>query len=116
MNRCVAALLAVLLCPLGTSAGEPAAKGLPYRELTGRAEGFAYVRQWRSYYWREDFTLLVRADGGRLHRVISREPTPWTEYRLGTTYTGLAVDWVARPRVQVIGVQGVDRDPAEFPD
>jgi hypothetical protein len=76
----LAAGLIALLGPLNGFAREPAGKGLAYRELTGRAEGFAYIRQWRSYYWREDFTLLVRDDGGRLHRVISREPTPWNEY------------------------------------
>lgn len=93
---------------------EPSARNFPYRELEGRVEEFACFRQWRSYYWREDFTLLVRDDGGRLHRVISREPTPWNDYRLGTTYTGLAVDWIAQPRVRVIGVEAIDRIPAEF--
>jgi hypothetical protein len=88
---------------------------LPYRELTGRAEGFRFVRQWRSYYWSEDFTFLLRTDAGQLVRIISREPTPWNDLRLGTTFTGLKVPWDDRPRVRVIGVQGIDRTPAEFP-
>jgi len=88
---------------------------LAYRELEGRAEGYTFTRQWSSYYWREDFTLLVRDDKGEVHRVISREPTPWTDLRLGTTFPKLAVDWKARPRVRIIGVRGIDRLPAEFP-
>jgi hypothetical protein len=89
-------------------------RNYPYRELEGTVEEFHFTRNWRHYYWREDFTLLLRDDGGKLHRVISREPTPWAGYRLGTTYTGLPVDWQGRPRVRVIGVGAVDRAPAEF--
>lgn len=97
------------------SAPEPPKRNFAYRELTGTVEEFSFLRQWRSYYWREDFTLLVRDDSGATHRVISREPTPWNQYRLGTTYTRLAVDWTSKPRVQVIGVQAIDRIPEEFP-
>jgi hypothetical protein len=96
-------------------AEKQAKRNFPYRELTGTGEEFSFVRQWRSYYWREDFTLLVRDDAGATHRIISREPTPWNQYRLGTTYTGLAVDWTSKPRVRVIGVQAIDRIPEEFP-
>src|SRR5262245_50457557 len=87
----------------------PKERNCPYRELEGVVEEFHFTRNWRHYYWREDFTMLVRDDKGALHRVISREPTPWTEYRLGTTYTGLPVDWTRRPRVKVIGVGALDR-------
>jgi len=90
------------------------ARNLPYRDLEGTVEEFSCRREWRSYYWREDFTLVLRDDAGKLHRVISREPTPWNDLRLGTTFTGLPVDWVGRPRVRVVGVQGVDRIPADF--
>jgi hypothetical protein len=106
----------LLACPPLQVDAAPPARNFPYRELTGRAEGFSYTRSWRAYYWREDFTFLLRDDAGKVHRVISRESTPWTNLRLGTTYTGLKVDWKARPRVQVIGVQAVDRMPAEFYD
>jgi hypothetical protein len=107
------ALVAAVTFP-GPGRGEDPAPELPYRELTGRAEGFRFVRRWKAYYRGEDFTFLLRA-GGKAVRVVSREPTPWNDLRLGTTYTGLKVDWARRPRVLVIGVQGVDRRPAEFP-
>src|SRR5688572_19791006 len=91
-------------------------RNYPYRELEGRVEQFHFYHNWRHYYWRDDFTLLVRDKDGALHRVISREPTPWSGYRLGTTFPGLAVDWTRQPRVQVIGVQAIDRIPADFYD
>jgi hypothetical protein len=98
-----------------SSAGAPK-RNYPYRELRGTVEEFAYHRQWRSYYWREDFTMVVKDEAGTLHRVISREPTPWTDRRLGTTYPGLKVDWKQKPRVHIIGVAAVDRQPEEFYD
>ncbi len=104
-----AALLALLPAP-----AQPPAPALAYVELEGRAEGFRHLREWRSYYWREDFTFLLRDDSGKVTRVISREPTPWNDLRLGTTYTGLKVDWDSKPRVRVVGVRGVDRTPAEL--
>jgi hypothetical protein len=94
----------------------PKERNFPYRELEGVVEDFHFTRNWRSYYWREDFTLLVRDDQGKLHRVISREPTPWAGYRFGTTYTGLAVDWQGKPRVRIIGVLAIDRQPADYYD
>lgn len=95
-------------------AQKPEPRNYPYFELEGKVEEFHFIRQWRHYYWRDDFTLLVRDDEGKLHRVISREPTPWTGLRLGTTYTGLAVDWHRQPRVRAIGVRAIDRQPEEF--
>lgn len=91
-------------------------RSLPYAELEGVAEDFSFRRDWNSYYWREDFTFVLRDDSGERHRVISREPTPWTDLRLGTTFTGLKVDWAAKPRVRVIGVRGIDRIPETFYD
>jgi hypothetical protein len=91
-------------------------RNYPYVELEGKVEEFHFIRNWRSYYWRQDFTMLVRDDVGKLHRVISREPTPWAGYRLGTTYTGLPVDWTKQPRIKLIGVQAVDRIPEDFHD
>jgi len=115
--RYLLALVVLSLAGPALAAGKkPAPRAMPYRALTGRAEDFRFVRQWRSYYWREDFTFVLRTDDGKSIRVISREPTPWNDLRLGTTFTGLKVDWKAKPRVQVIGVQGVDRIPEEFPD
>ena len=95
---------------------QPAKRNFPYVELEGQAEEYAHTRNWRSYYWREDFTLLVRDDKGQVHRIISREPTPWNGYRLGTTLTGLKVEWAKKPRVQIIGVRAIDRQPAEYYD
>jgi hypothetical protein len=109
-------LLAALAWPAAGQAEAPKERNAPYRELTGTAEEFRSLRDWRSYYWREDFTFILRDDGGQTYRVISREPTPWTDLRLGTTYTGLAVDWAKKPRVRVIGVGGIDRLPPDFHD
>jgi hypothetical protein len=110
----VSLLLVENLLVLPAAFAQAPPRNYPYRELDGRVEQFHFHRNWRHYYWREDFTLLVRDAAGQVHRVISREPTPWAGHRLGTTYTGLAVDWTRRPRVRIIGVQAIDRQPAEF--
>jgi hypothetical protein len=91
-------------------------RNYPYAELEGKVEEFRFLRNWRAYYWRQDCTMLVRDDAGKMHRVISREPTPWAGHRLGTTYTGLAVDWTRQPRVKMVGVRAIDRQPEEFYD
>ncbi len=91
-------------------------RNYPFAELEGKVEEFRFIRNWRSYYWRQDCTMLVRDDAGKVHRVISREPTPWAGHRLGTTYTGQAVDWTKQPRVKIIGVRAIDRQPEEFYD
>lgn len=109
----LSALLPVAVAGGGAQAAEP---DRAYVELEGVVEEFREIRDWASYYWREDFTFVLRDDAGKRHRVISREPTPWTNLRLGTTYPGLKVDWAKRPRAKVVGVQGVDRQPAEFYD
>ena len=116
--RRVRTVILVLLSMIGFAANaqQPAPRNYPYVELEGKVEEFRFIRNWRSYYWRQDCTLLVRDDAGKLHRVISREPTPWAGHRFGTTYTGLAVDWTRQPRVQIIGVRAIDRQPAEFYD
>lgn len=85
-------------------------------ELVGQASDFWFNRNWRSYYWREDFTFLLKDDAGKSWRIISREPTPAYIYRMGTTFTDLKVDWKANPRVKVIGVKAIDRIPADFYD
>ena len=91
-------------------------RNYPYFEVEGTASDFQFNRNWRAYYWREDFTMVIRTDDGRKWRIISREPTPWNNLRMGTTYTGLKVDWKKRPRVQVIGVQAIDRAPVAYYD
>lgn len=84
-------------------------------ELIGRASDYWFSRNWSSYYWREDFTFLLSQQGTQKSwRVISREPTPAYTFRMGTTFTGLKVDWQAQPRVKVLGVKAVDRIPATF--
>src|SRR5207248_4620486 len=68
-----------------------------------------------TYYWTEDFTFLLHEEGtGKTWRVISREPTPAYDWRMGPTYTGLKVGWKAGPRVKVVGVKAVDRIPPKF--
>ena len=109
-------VLAIAACGAPASAIEPESRNFAYRELEGTVEEFGFFHQWRYYYWRNDFTILLRDDAGKLHRVISREPTPWTNLRLGTTFPHLSVNWAGRPRVQVIGVAGIDRTPLEFYD
>jgi hypothetical protein len=108
--------IAILTILASSASAQPTPRNYPYVELEGTVEDFHFIRNWRAYYWRQDFTLLVRDDAGKVHRVISREPTPWSGYRLGTTYPGLAVDWTSQPRVQIIGVRAIDRQPAEFYD
>lgn len=108
-----------LLC-LSFGAESPA--GPPERnwetvEVVGTASDYWFSRNWRSYYWREDFTFLLTEDGtGKKWRIISREPTPHHGWRMGTTFTNLQVDWKAKPRVKVIGVKAIDRIPADFYD
>jgi len=86
-------------------------------ELTGRVTEFWQTRNWADYYWREDFTFILTEDGTkRPWRIISREPTPAYEWRMGTTFTGLKVDWPSGPRVKVVGIKAVDRIPASFYD
>lgn len=98
------------------SAAEPA-KARESVELVGTASEFWYSRNWQSYYWREDFSLALREDGtGTVWQVISREPTPAYQWRMGTTFTGLKVDWQKNPRVKIVGVTGVDRIPVTFYD
>ncbi len=105
------------LLPGPAAAADPPKRDWEAVELVGRATDYWYSRNWRSYYWREDFTFLLAEEGtGKTWRVISREPTPAYEWRMGTTYTGLKLDWKARPRVKVVGVKAVDRLPAEFYD
>jgi hypothetical protein len=105
------------LLPLpATAAGPPKRDGEPV-ELVGRATDFWFSRNWSSYYWREDFTFLVTEENSdKTWRIISREPTPAYDFRMGTTFTGLKVDWKAKPRVKIVGVKKVDRIPADFYD
>jgi hypothetical protein len=107
-------LLALLLLAANAPAGEKPHK-LELVELVGTATGYFFTRNWNSYYWREDFSLLLKDDKtGQTWRIISREPTPAYHWRMGTTFSGLKVDWQGKPRVKVVGVAGVDRQPAEF--
>lgn len=117
MRQLTLGLMAILFLASSHADAQPKDRDYPYFEMEGTVEDYKYFRDWRSYYWREDFTLVVRDGEGNRWRIISREPTPWTgEYRFGPTYTSLKVDWKKNPRVQVIGVQAVDRIPEEFHD
>lgn len=109
------ALLGLLCLPCPTPAASPKRDWDPV-QLIGRASDYRHIREYRSYYWAEDFTFLLREEKtGKTWRIISREPTPNYEWRMGPTYTGLKVDWKARPRVKVVGVKAIDRIPEKFP-
>lgn len=83
-------------------------------DLTGVAADFEFLRTWNSYYRGEDFTFRLRDETGKTWRIISREITPAYDWRMGPTYPELKVDWTAKPRVRVIGVEGMDRLPETF--
>ncbi len=86
-------------------------------ELIGKAIDFHFTRNWATYYWREDFTFLLKDEKtGKTWRILSREPTPAYDWRMGTTFTGLKPDWTKQPRVRIVGVTGIDRLPANFYD
>lgn len=106
-------LLRLSMSPPSLLAAE---RNYAFVELEGTAEEHKFIREWRSYYWRDDHTLVLRDDAGKRYRIISREPTPWNNLRLGTTYPGLQVDWDKKPRVKIIGVKAVDRIPEDFYD
>ena len=98
MRTLILSLAALVLLALPGAAAEPAKPREPVA-LMGRASGFQFLRNWRSYYWREDFTFLLKEDGsGKTWRIISREPTPNYHWRMGTTFPGLKVDWKTGPR------------------
>lgn len=110
-------VLAVVVPDSSAPAADPPRRPPEPVELIGRATDYAFTRNWSSYYWREDFTFLLHEEkAGTTWRIISREPTPAYDWRMGTTYPGLKVDWKARPRVKVLGVTGVDRQPAAYYD
>ena len=110
-------LALLLLAAPALPAADPPKRDWEPVELTGTVSEWWYSRNWRVYYWREDFTFLLKEDGtGKTWRIISREPTPNYDFRMGTTYTGLEVDWKKSPRVRVIGVKAIDRIPADFYD
>jgi hypothetical protein len=97
-------------------AADPPAKEVAAVELVGQVSDFWYQRTYATYYCNEDFSFLLKEDSGKTWRIISRELTPAYEWRMGPTYPGLKVDWQARPRVKVLGVNTVDRLPPKFYD
>jgi hypothetical protein len=113
--RCLPLLLVGLVLLPAPVAGQPPKRDWEPVELIGTTSDFWFSRNWRSYYWREDFTfLLTEKDNQKKWRVVSREPTPAYNYRMGTTFTDLKVDWKQPQRVKVVGVKAVDRIPADF--
>ena len=106
--------LFLLFAAANVGAGEKSPGRKPV-QVIGTASDYFYTRNWNSYYWREDFSFLLKDEKtGKSWRIISREPTPAYNWRFGTTFAGRKVDWQAKPRVKVVGVAGVDRQPAEF--
>jgi hypothetical protein len=87
-----------------------------YVHWIGQAKDFQFFHRKAAYYVAEEFAFLLQTEKHGTWQVISREPTPFLEYRFGTTFTGLKVDWKANPLVRVTGVKGVDRIPATFMD
>jgi hypothetical protein len=87
-------------------------------EITGRATEFYHTRNWRVYYWRQDISFLLTDEKtGKVWRIISRDGSPYeARWYLGPTYTGLKVDWKSRPRLKVVGLEGIDRPYARFYD
>ncbi len=84
-------------------------------DLIGRVRDYRFTRNWNSYYWREDFSFTLEPEkGGPAITVVSREPTPAYHWRLGTTYINTPVDFNSHPRVRVVGVTGLDRDPPDY--
>lgn len=118
MRRAALLLSALLLAPAPPAPGQPKKEKEPEPvEPVGTPRDFFFTRNWNVYYWREDFSFLLKDEKtGKEWRVLSREPTPHYDWRLGPTYTGLKVDWKAPPRVKVFGVTGVDRIPKDFYD
>ncbi|MBI3823865.1 MAG: hypothetical protein HY289_14445 [Planctomycetes bacterium] len=112
-------LILGMVCVMGTNVNlhaQPPAK-IEAIELVGKATEYHFTRNWNSYYWREDFTFLLKDDKtGKTWRILSREPTPAYDWRMGTTFTALKPDWKKEPRVKIVGVTGVDRLPAKFYD
>jgi hypothetical protein len=93
------------------------AKPPEFLELIGKATDFHFTRNYNVYYWREDFTFLLKDEKtGKSWRILSREPTPAYDWRMGTTFTDLKPDWKKEPRVKIVGVTGIDRLPASFYD
>ncbi|MBI1829877.1 MAG: hypothetical protein HYR84_00335, partial [Planctomycetes bacterium] len=104
--------LAVMNAPLYAQQAAPQAI-----ELVGKAADFHFTRNWNSYYWRDDFTFMLKDEkSGKTWRILSREPTPAYDWRMGTTFTALKPDWTKQPRVKIVGVTGIDRLPATFYD
>src|SRR5262245_53511484 len=113
--RCAMPFLILLALP--TLAADPPRRDWQPVEMIGKARDFRAIRDYRAYYWRDDFTFLFDDEKtGKTWRVISREPTPAYTWRMGPTRTGLKVDWARNPRVKLLGVAAIDRIPVEFHD
>jgi outer membrane protein assembly factor BamB len=87
-----------------------------YAHWVGTARDFHFYRRNAGYYTAEDFSFKFQTEGHGTWLVISREPTPFETWRFGTTFTALPVDWAAGPKVRVLAVKKVDRQPATFQD
>ncbi len=113
MKQRLAALL--LFLPSLAQAGAPKERDWEAVEMTGTLTDFVFQKDYRSYYWAEDFTFLLKDDAsGATWRVISREPTPAYEWRMGPTYL-VRGEWKDRTRVKLVGVKAIDRIPVQFP-
>ena len=114
MNKLLSFILfALVVTPPGLCAQNP----VKPVELIGKATDFFFTKNYNSYYWREDFAFLLKDEkSGKTWRILSREPTPAYDWRMGTTFTALKPDWKKEPRVKIVGVTGVDRLPAKFYD
>jgi hypothetical protein len=59
--------------PVG--AADPPKRNWEVVELTGTASEYWFSRNWRSYYWREDFTFLLSEDGTNRRGASAARPT-----------------------------------------
>lgn len=83
---------------------------------TGKMRDFRLYRRWAHYYTAEEFSFTFDSDAHGTWQVISREPTPWHDWRMGTTFLRQSADELARgTRVRVMGLKNfIDRLPKTF--
>jgi eukaryotic-like serine/threonine-protein kinase len=104
---------------MGVAADRPQAAesftGKRVVEWTGRAVNLRYTRRSAGYYTADEFSFTLDSPANGRWQVVSREPTPFESWRMGTTFTGLKLDWSTNPQVRIVALKGIDRIPATYP-
>jgi len=121
-----AGIVFAALCPLESGQARPGIDvnqtpplelGWPFFDWVGRAEEFAILNHWRSYYYEHEFHFWLRRPDGERVKMVSRESTCFTDdWRFGPTFLPVEVDWSKKPEVRVVGVKLIDRDKRNFHD